>query len=150
MLNESVTAAASDFKLEVEIASDGMSITYKAVISNPYDISVGSSVSSLSIVPTGDANFLSGKDGPVILPELPSLKKQLPAQVVEDDIKVLKETADATTRSTVSSFIVSTLTTVLVAGSLIMIWGMVGVLQNIAIMAFVNVNYPGNAHGFIF
>ena len=79
MLDDSVKTAWNDFKLEVEIAPDGMSITYKAVLNNPYDISVGSSVSSLSIVPTENASFLSGKDGPVILPELPSLIKQLPA-----------------------------------------------------------------------
>ena len=79
MLDDSVKTAWNDFKLEVEIAPDGMSITYKAVLNNPFDISVGSSVSSLSIVPTGNASFLSGKDGPVILPELPSLIKQLPA-----------------------------------------------------------------------
>lgn len=45
--------------------------------------------------------------------------------------------------------IITLLVTVLIAGSLGLVWGLVGVLQNIGIMAFVNVNYPGNAQGFI-
>ena len=72
----------SEFKLKVDIASDGKSITYKAVLTNPYDIGVGSSISLLSVQPVGDPSFLSGKNGPIILPkmdELPTLTKQLPA-----------------------------------------------------------------------
>lgn len=149
MLNELATAAGDGFKLEVEIASDGMSITYKTVLKNPYDISVGNSVSSLYFFPTGDNSFLLGKDGPVILPELPSMTKQLPSQVVQDDINLIQETTNASTRAVISCFVVSALTTLLIAGSLVFIWGMAGVLQNISIMAFVNVNYPGNAQSFI-
>jgi hypothetical protein len=63
---------------------------------------------------------------------------------------LIQDTTNATTRTTISSFVISALTAVLIAGSLVLIWGMVGVLQNISIMAFVNVNYPGNAQSFIF
>jgi hypothetical protein len=128
MLNELATAAGDGFKLEVEIASDGMSITYKTVLKNPYDISVGNSVSSLYFFPTGDNSFLLGKDGPVILPELPSMSKQLPSQVVQDDINLIQETTNASTRAVISCFVVSALTTLLIAGSLVFIWGMAGVL----------------------
>ena len=120
---------------------------------NPYDVSVGNQVSSLSVVPAGDPSFMKGKDGvEVILPkmdEIPTLEEQLPAQVVEDDVETLKETTETTEGATKTSIVLSIFTTVIIAGSLGLVWGLVGVLQNLAIMAFVNVNCPGNAHGFI-
>jgi hypothetical protein len=56
---------------------------------------------------------------------------------------------DTTVNTSSSSICLSAFFTVLIAGSLGLVWGLVGVLQNIGIMAYVNVNYPGNAQGFI-
>ena len=64
-------------------------------------------------------------------------------------MKTLQAATNATANSSKSSIIVTALLTVLIAGSLGLVWGLVGVLQNIGVMAFVNVNYPGNANGFI-
>jgi hypothetical protein len=93
----------------------------------------------------GDSNFLKGKDGPVIIPKIPSLRRQLSAQVAKADVAPLQSATEATANTSKSSIFLSALVTVLIAGSLGLVWGLVGVLQNIGIMAFVNVNYPGNA-----
>ena len=77
------------------------------------------------------------------------LRKQLSAQVVEADVQTLQSATEATANTSKSSIVLSAMLTVLIAGSLGLVWGLVGVLQNIGIMAFVNVNYPGNANGFI-
>ena len=81
--------------------------------------------------------------------ELPTLTKQLPAQILEEDVVVVQTSTETTEKATLGSIVLSIVTTVLIAGSLSMVWGLVGALQNLAIMAFVNVNYPGNAHGLI-
>ena len=126
---------------------------YKAVLLNPYDVSVGNQVSSLSVVPTSDASWMKGKDGvEVIMPKMddyPTMKEQLPAQVVEEDVKILEETTETSETVTKGSIVLTIFTTIIIAGSLGLVWGLVGVLQNLAIMAFINVNYPGNAQGFI-
>jgi hypothetical protein len=61
----------------------------------------------------------------------------------------LKTATEATTNSSKISVIITGLLAALIAGSVGLIWGLVGVLQNIGVMAYVNVNYPGNANGFI-
>ncbi len=61
----------------------------------------------------------------------------------------MKTATEATTNSSKISVIITGLLAALIAGSVGLIWGLVGVLQNIGIMAFVNVNWPGNAHKFI-
>ena len=142
-------AAHSDLKLDIEFAPDGKSITYSVSLENPYEISVGAVINSLSVMAEGDSNFLKGKDGPVIIPKIPSLRKQLNAQVMEADVQTLQSATEATANTSKSSIVLSAVLTVLIAGSLGLVWGLVGVLQNIGIMAFVNVNYPGNAQGFI-
>jgi hypothetical protein len=47
-------ADAYSFKLDVEFASDGRSITYSLKLENPYDISVGAIINSLSAMAEGD------------------------------------------------------------------------------------------------
>ena len=61
----------------------------------------------------------------------------------------MQTATEATANSSKSSMVVTALLAVLIAGSLGLVWGLVGVLQNIGVMAYVNVNYPGNANGFI-
>jgi hypothetical protein len=41
-------------KLEIEYAPDGKSITYKVNLDNPYEISVGAIINSLSVSAEGD------------------------------------------------------------------------------------------------
>jgi hypothetical protein len=142
-------AKNKDLKIHLEIAPDGKSITYTVELKNPYDISVGAIINSLSAVAEGDSNFLKGKDEPVIIPKIPSLRRQLSAQVIQADIAPLQSATEATANTSKSSILLSAFVTVLIAGSLGLVWGLVGVLQNIGIMAYVNVNYPGNAQGFI-
>ena len=77
------------------------------------------------------------------------MKKQLEAQVIEEDVEKIKIATEATENSSKSSIVLTAVFGVLIAGSLGLVWGLVGVLQNIGVMAFVNVNYPGNAHKFI-
>ena len=60
--------ANNDLKIHLELAPDGKSITYIVELKNPYDISVGAIINSLSAVAEGDSNFLKGKDEPVIIP----------------------------------------------------------------------------------
>ena len=142
-----------DFRLKVEIASDGKSIIYKAVLIDPYNIGVGNKISKLKVKPAkGDTSFLSGKNGPLILPsmdELPTLDKQLPAQVLEEDIVLIETPTEVTEGASKGSIVMSILLTLLIAGTLSLVWGLVGVLQNIAIMAYVNVQYPGNVSGMV-
>ncbi len=45
---------SSDLKIDVEFAPDGKSITYMVELGNPYEISVGSIINSLSIMAEGD------------------------------------------------------------------------------------------------
>ena len=77
------------------------------------------------------------------------MKKQLEAQVIEEDVEKIKIATEATENSSKSSIVLTAVFGVLIAGSLGLVWGLVGVLQNIGVMAYVNVNYPGNANGFI-
>jgi hypothetical protein len=42
------------FKLDVQFATDGKSITYIIKLENPYDISVGSIINSLNVIAEGD------------------------------------------------------------------------------------------------
>ena len=132
-------------ELDVEFAPDGKSITYTVKLENPYEISVGAIINSLSVMAEGDSSFLKGKDGPVIIPKIPSLRHQLNAQIVQEDVAPLQSATQATANTSKSSIVLSAFLTVLIAGSLGLVWGLVGVLQNIGIMAYVNVNYPGNA-----
>jgi len=132
-------------KLDIEYAPDGKSITYTVNLENPYDISVGAIINSLSVLAEGDSNFLKGKDGPVIIPKIPSLRRQLSAQLVQEDVAPLQSATEATANTSKSSIVLSAVVTVIIAGSLGLVWGLVGVLQNIGVMAYVNVNYPGNA-----
>ena len=96
----------SDLKqLDVEFAIDGKSITYMAELDKPYDISVGAIINSLSVMAEGDQNFLKGKDGPVIISQIPSLTKQLSAQVVQADVAPLQSATEAVVSTSKASII---------------------------------------------
>jgi hypothetical protein len=64
---------------------------------------------------------------------------------VQEDVAPLQSATEATANTSKSSIVLSAVVTVIIAGSLGLVWGLVGVLQNIGVMAYVNVNYPGNA-----
>jgi hypothetical protein len=74
-------------------------------LDNPYDISVGAIINSLSVMAEGDQNFLKGKDGPVIFSQIPSLSKQLSAQVVQADVAPLQSATEAVVSTSKASII---------------------------------------------
>ena len=85
----------ADLKVDVQIAPDGKSITYIVELEKPYDISVGAIINSLSAIAKGDSNFRKGKDGPVIIPKIPSLRRQLSAQFAKADVTPLQSATKA-------------------------------------------------------
>ena len=84
-----------------------------------------------------------------MVPFIQPIKFQLRSQIKANEKGSLATVTQTTSQAAKATIIVSLILSFLMGSSLSTVWSMVGSLQNIALMAFVNVTFPGNGNTFI-
>jgi hypothetical protein len=64
--------------LDLKMNTNGQRISYPLNLTDPFDISMGDTINSLVVTP-GDLSFMTGMNGPLIIPNVTIKEYQLPA-----------------------------------------------------------------------